>query len=293
MMLRLQRYRINVVYKKGSSLLLADTLSRATLPTTNDSPETNFEVFRINLEPEHSSQTIPGLKTQTLQEIKDSTERDPVLTALKDVIIYGWPDSKTELSPNLSPYWSYRDELTVDDDVIFKGLQVLIPSSLQSVMLQRVHIAHLGAASNIRMCRDILFWPGMKAQIEDMSQACSKCAQYRPQNPKELMSSQPIPEYPWQFISQDLCSFESGNYLVTVDHYSDFIEVDELDNTLAATVVAKTEAHVARHGIPEVILTDNGPQFLSYVSRHLQHCPQTIHHVSVYKLLNCGHCAKH
>ena len=96
-----------------------------------------------------------------------------------------------------------------------------------------------------------------------MCHACSKCAQFKPQNPSEPMRSQPAPEYPWQFVSQDLASFKNGNFLVTVDHYSDFIEVDELDNTLSSTITATTEAHIARHSIPEVILTDNGPQFIA------------------------------
>ena len=77
------------------------------------------------------------------------------------------------------------------------------------------------------------------------------------------MKSQPIPEYPWQFVSQDLCEFESGAYLITTDHYSDFIEVDELDNILSSTIVEKTKAQITRHAIPETILTNNGPQFIA------------------------------
>ena len=77
------------------------------------------------------------------------------------------------------------------------------------------------------------------------------------------MQSQPVPAYPWQFISQDICTFEHEYYLITVDHYSDFIEVDELPNTLAATIAKLTEVHFARHGAPEISLTDNGPQFVA------------------------------
>jgi hypothetical protein len=48
--MRLQRYRLKVQYKKETSLLMTDTLSRAPLTTTNDSKQTNFEVFRIGLD---------------------------------------------------------------------------------------------------------------------------------------------------------------------------------------------------------------------------------------------------
>ena len=89
------------------------------------------------------------------------------------------------------------------------------------------------------------------------------------------MKSQP--DYPWQFVSQDLCAIESSNYLVTTDHYSDFIGVDELENTLSATVAAKTEAHFACHGVPEMILTDNGPQFIASDFERLCQRYQTKH----------------
>ncbi len=260
MLMRLQRYNITVVYKKGSSLVLADTLSRAHLTATNDSTQTNFEVFRLAVEdcPPDYSRITP----RTLAQVKQHTAASPDLLELCSVIAKGWPDLKSQLSIPLHPYWTFRDEMTVHDGVVYKGQQVLIPPSLVNDMLEKVHAAHLGAESNFRMCKDALFWPGMRADIREMCYSCGKCAQFKAQNQKEPMQSQPIPRYPWQYVSQDLAVFESGNYLVTVDHYSDFIELDELDNTLSATVADKTEAHFARHGVPEVVLTDNGPQFI-------------------------------
>lgn len=50
MTMHLQRYNIKVTYQKGTSLLLVNTLSRAPLPTTNDSKQTNFEVFRADID---------------------------------------------------------------------------------------------------------------------------------------------------------------------------------------------------------------------------------------------------
>ena len=53
------------------------------------------------------------------------------------------------------------------------------------------------------------------------------------------------------------------SYLVTVCHFSDWIEVDALPDTLSATVINATKAHFARYGIPRICHTDNGPQFIS------------------------------
>ena len=117
----------------------------------------------------------------------------------------------------------------------------------------------------------------MKSDIREVCRSCGKCAQFQVQNAKEPMKYQPVPEYPWQLVSQDLCAFESSSYLVTTDHYSDFIEVNELENTLSATIAAKTEAHFAHHGVPETILTDNGPQFVASDFERLCQRYQTNH----------------
>ena len=50
---------------------------------------------------------------------------------------------------------------------------------------------------------------------------------------------------------------------ITVCHFSDWIEVDELQDILSVTVINKTKAHFARFGIPQMCHTDNGSQFAS------------------------------
>ena len=77
------------------------------------------------------------------------------------------------------------------------------------------------------------------------------------------MRSLPIPTRPWELVSQDICELHNQSYLVTVCHFSDWIEVDKLEDTLSSTVIEKTKAHFARYGVPAICHTDNGPQFIS------------------------------
>jgi len=49
---------------------------------------------------------------------------------------------------------------------------------------------------------------------------------------------------------------------------------------LSATIVAKAEVHFARHGVPETILTDNGPQFIASDFERLCQMYQTNHVMS-------------
>ena len=72
--------------------------------------------------------------------------------------------------------------------------------------------------------------------------------------------SHPVPTRPSHFILKDIFEFQHKQYLVTVDHYSDFHELDQLINTQSTTIIVLTKAHFAHHGIPVGFLTDNGPK---------------------------------
>jgi len=91
------------------------------------------------------------------------------------------------------------------------------------------------------------------------------CNTYKDKQRAEPMMSYPIPTRPWVIISQDLFSYKGEEYMITVDHYSDFWELDCITgDTRAEVVVDNTKRHFARHGVPDTVITDNGPQFVAH-----------------------------
>ena len=62
-------------------------------------------------------------------------------------------------------------------------------------------------------------------------------------------------------ISVDLFALEGKQYLVMVDHYTDYFELEPLRNVAASTVIRAMKRNFARHGIPDTCISDNGPQF--------------------------------
>ena len=104
----------------------------------------------------------------------------------------------------------------------------------------------------------------MSKDIEEFCHNCPTCAQYGKQTATEPMLSYPTPTLLLQFVSQNIFEYQHKHYLVTVNHYSDFCELDQLNNTLSITVINLTKAHFARHGISLRCLKDNGPQFVSH-----------------------------
>ena len=182
-----------------------------------------------------------------------------LLQKLSNIIISGWPNSKRELDACLYPHWNYRDELSIHDDIIYKGGLVIIPQNMIKDMLSKSHTSHFGTISCIRLSKDIITWPGMKGHIKDMCDSCAECAKYNSTAPKEQMKSLPIPVLPWQIVSQDLFDYKQHPYLVlTVCHFTDWIEVDKLQNALSSTVIKCTKAHFSQFGTPQICHTDNG-----------------------------------
>jgi transposase InsO family protein len=64
-------------------------------------------------------------------------------------------------------------------------------------------------------------------------------------------------------VGLELLELKKVIALVTMDHYFDFIEVDFLKSTTANIVVECCKRNFAGHGIPKVVVTDNGAQFIS------------------------------
>ena len=225
LMFRLQRYSIQVVYHKGSSLVLADTLSRAPLNIANDASPTNFDLFHVSVERQDLQPNI-HITSATAKAMQHTTKTDLSMQQLMQMVSTGWPSSKASLPRPvcLTPYWSVRNELSLVDGIVYRGLQVVVPPTLRSSLLKKIHTSHMGADSNYCMCRDILYWPDMKSAIQDICSSCGQCAQYGAQHAREPMQSTPIPQYPWQFVSQDIFYWKSSAYLLTVDHYSDFLK---------------------------------------------------------------------
>ena len=61
----------------------------------------------------------------------------------------------------------------------------------------------------------------------------------------------------------DQFSFSGMNYIVTMDYYSDYFEIDRLQVITSCSNVKALKKHFARFGIPEEIIRDNGPNFVS------------------------------
>ncbi|UYV69971.1 K02A2.6-like, partial [Cordylochernes scorpioides] len=119
--LQIQQYDLRIKYKKGKELLTADLLSRD-CSYEDTYLEENFEVLM----------TTPTNKS-TYEELQALTKEDQELQELKHLILYGWPNYKSAVPESCKKYWPYRDELSTNEDLIFKGSRVFIPLSVHGI----------------------------------------------------------------------------------------------------------------------------------------------------------------
>lgn len=106
-------------------------------------------------------------------------------------------------------------------------------------------------------------WPGISAEIKNRVEMCTICRENRKTQKKEPLKSTPLPDRPWQQIAIDICEKKGQMYLIVSDYYSRFIKILHLPMTTTAQVINRLKATFARFGIPEQIVSDNGPQFTS------------------------------
>jgi len=99
-------------------------------------------------------------------------------------------------------------------------------------------------------------------QLADVVSNCTKCCKDRYQPPEPLIPTK-FPSLPWQKLATDLFHLKGSVYLLIIDYYSRYIETAKLSNESSNEVIHHTKSIFARHGIPQEVVSDNGPQYSS------------------------------
>ena len=131
-------------------------------------------------------------------------------------------------------------------------------------MLNLLHEGHFGIQKTLSRATAIMYWPGFSKDIEEMVKTCDMCIRYRRSQEKEPMISHEVPARPWEELATDLFEIEGKKWLVVVDCYSSFFEMCPMNqNTKAPAVILQMKSMFARHGVPVVVYSDNGPPYNS------------------------------
>ena len=267
MFLQIQGYDFSIEYRRGEEMTVADALSRSPNPQQKEEVELDLRVDGIEYEadePDNNCIALINFSAEQQNQLRQETENDSILNALKEVIYTGWPDNISELPTNLRNFWSYRDELAVEAGVIFKGRQVLIPPKLRKGILHKLHTSHQGIEKTRLLARESVYWPNINKDVETLCKTCLICQEFMDTgiNKKEPFIVHKPPSRAWQYIASDLFEIGERKFLLTVDRYSSFPLVQEFPSMPSSSQVANTiKGYCALFGKPDEIMTDNGPQY--------------------------------
>ena len=134
-----------------------------------------------------------------------------------EIIKRGWPETKVCAVNNTRMNWDVRHELSELNGIILRGERILIPTSMQTETLKRIHQGHMGKEKSKRRARDVLYWPGMGSEIQEKIARSSICQHYQKQNVNEPMILSQLPNKPWEKVATDLFTWDKSEYLIVVD----------------------------------------------------------------------------
>ncbi len=226
MLVQLQKYDADLVYVPGKSIPVADTLSRNCLPDTCPEMACDIRAYAIlsNLQ----------ISDRRIQDIKHGTGCDAQFQLLKRTILNGWPVTRKQCNPFIIEYWNFREELSVVDEVILKGENIVIPKALRSEILGILHTGHMGIEKCLKRAR-------ATSDITELISHCPVGLRYSYSNQKEPLINHPIPDRPWQVVATDLFEWNKKDFLLVVDYYSCFFEVAQLQSTTSNIIVSSTK----------------------------------------------------
>ncbi|XP_065217466.1 uncharacterized protein K02A2.6-like [Planococcus citri] len=260
----LTAFNFTIEYKPGKQNHTADILSR--LPVEAESNLSRFE-NRNSVNVNHTSvlrDSITDQLTLTQRTLKTRTIEDPILSKVMVYCKNGWPDKKKLPSDSFHTYFEKRDEIKLEDGILMWHDRMIIPEKLRNTVLTRLHETHLGSCSMRSLAKIVIWWPNCDREIEVFVSKCATCQRYQPQEPETPLNLWTTPNKPWYRIHIDFTGpFDGKLWLVIIDSFSNWLEIFPVPSANSANVIKVLRCLIARYGICNQIVSDNGTQFRS------------------------------
>lgn len=200
----------------------------------------------------------------TATDIESYTSQDVVLSKVLEWTLRGWPVGP--LGEEFLPYIRRRAELSVVRGGVLWGCRVIIPTALRSKVLQRLHEGHPGICHMKALGHSCVWWPKLDNEIKLWVEQCDKCQNSRPAPPSAVPREWEQPAGPWSRLHLDFTGPIQGAYImIIVDAFSKWVEVIPMPTTTAEASIRVLKKLFACHGLPDIVVSDNGPQWTAAV----------------------------
>ncbi|GMI64735.1 hypothetical protein HRI_000142800 [Hibiscus trionum] len=244
-------YDYEVVYKKGSTNVVADTLSRR-----------------------------PGVEEGQLLAISS------VNSEVMDRVAQSWAtdDRLTKIMKELQKGSSHYSKYSWDGKWLRRKGRVVVGNSeeLRRDLMLYFHCSPIGGHSGVevttRRLSSIFYWKGLRKNVKSLVRECGVCQKNKGDlnHPRGLLQPLPIPETVWTSISMDFIeglpnSMKKDVILVVVDRLTKYAHFLALSHPYTARDIAQVflENIFKLHGMPHTIVCDRDKTFMSQFWREL------------------------
>jgi hypothetical protein len=298
----LQAYNLQIRHRPGLKNGNADALSRLDKPAlekeglvaTGEEPWD----FPLVLLAQKELPEIPEV-----QKYGDLQKADPYLNALRKYLTdKHLPDDSaraTRIAAEAPNYCLY-------EGVLYRTIRVrrgsyhfvlTVPKAHIQCVLQQMHDnavtgAHLSFNKTLSRAMSTFYWPNMAVDIKTYCEKCEQCAKRKAPTPRPKYPLQPITVgAPFERVGMDvvgpLPQTQLGNkwILVFTEYLTKWPEAVAIPNQEAATVASAFVSEIiSRHGCPQKLLSDRGPNFMGSVMQEVMrllgvtHTPSTAYH---------------
>lgn len=203
MLLRLQRYSLDISCRPGPKIPVPDALSGTYLPheSIDEDLQSHIEVLV------HSLVKNLDLSVASKSLMQEATTTDNCLMVLQQLTRSWWPSERRGVPEAVRPYSNVRDQVHEAEGLMFLGEKLIVPEGMRKEMLALLHGSHQGIEKSKARAREVMYWPGMSRDIEDTITRCNKCSEWRRNNRKEPLISHEVPGRPWQKLGADIFEF--------------------------------------------------------------------------------------
>ena len=248
MMLCLQGYDLTICYHPGKEMVIPDSLSQFSTWPGPDFP-LDITIHHAHITPTHK------------EAFQQAFISSPEMQALANLIITGWPKDIKDVPHPLHQYWKHRETLIIKDSLVLQGEVLVIPPAKREGVLHKLYQFHQGITKSQLLMHGSFFRPSINKAIEEVVCQCETCTQFQSQNTAVPLT----PSCPWEMCATDIFTLEGVDHLVVGNFYSKMIFVQCIPpgQSNANKVVLLLKEMFSEHGIPKVLSSDNGPQYVS------------------------------
>ena len=237
-------YHFTVRYIPGITNQLADCLSHlGGHKDSNKLPKLQVHQITSHL----------NARSDSLQEIRIAMQKDDQLASLKHTITHGCPNTVQEVPSEIWPFWTFHEELTVEDGIVLKDTHIVIPGLKFQSIFHCILEGHLGLAKCKLRAKDAVCWQGVNEDLEKLILICELCLKYSHSKCKQKPSTslgQEIPVHPWTKLATHIFHSESSSYLLLEDYTSQFLVVCKLSSMTGHHVANECKLIFSEYGWP-------------------------------------------